>query len=301
MTVLDDVAAVVKDVSARVGPSVVSVGRAGCGVVIGPSLVATNAHNVRSEEVDVRFSDGRTATGHLAAADVDADLAVISVDTAEAPQVEWASDVPPVGTVVAALANPHGSGLRVTIGTVSSVDREFRGPRGRRIPGSVEHTAPLARGSSGGPLVDATGRVVALNTHRLGEGFYAGLPADESFVSRLSALARGEAPQRVRLGIAIAPTHVARRLRAAVGLEPREGLLVRGVESGGPADRAGIRKGDLIVSVGGSNVTSHDVLSEAVDAAGASGSVELGVVRGTEELSIVVGLGTETAGQEGTA
>lgn len=300
MTLLDEVATRIKDVSSKVGPSVVSVGR-GSGVVIGPSLVATNAHNLRSDEVEVTFADGRRATGHLAAADVDADLAVMSVDTGEAPRVVWASEGARVGDVVTAVANPHGSGLRVTLGTVSAVDAEFRGPRGRRIPGSVEHTAPLARGSSGGPLVDGTGAVVALNTHRLGDGFYAGLPTDEAFVNRLSALARGEAPSRPRLGIAIAPAHAARRLRAAVGLDPRDGLLVRAVESDGPAGRAGIRKGDLIVSAGGRATRGFDDLLEATEASAERGSLDLAIVRGSEELSVSVGLDPGSPAHQGSA
>jgi len=139
--------------------------------------------------------------------------------------------------------------------------------------------------------------VVAINTHRLGEGFYLGLPADESLRDRLAALSRGEAPARVRLGVAIAPPHVARRLRAAVGLEPRDGLLVRAVEDGGPAERAGVRAGDLIVAIapgGGGEETvlsTPDELHDALDAAGPGASVQLRILRGGDETSVVVGLG----------
>ncbi|HZT65055.1 MAG TPA: trypsin-like peptidase domain-containing protein [Acidimicrobiales bacterium] len=301
MTVLEDFSAALRDVAARVGPAVVSVGRAGTGVVVGPGLVATNAHNLRAEETDVVFADGRRATARVAAADLDGDLAVLSTDTGDVPAIEWATDAPQVGSVVAALASPPGSGLRVTIGTVSAVGRPFRGPRGRRIAGSIEHTAPLARGSSGGPLVDGSGRVVGINTHRLGDGFYLALPAGDDLASRLEGLARGEAPARARLGVAVAPPHVAHRLRSAVGLEPRDGLLVRAVEQGGPADRAGIRPGDLIVSVGGTAVAGPDDLHAALDTAGPTGSVEVKVVRGSEDITLSVGLGPTATGAQGTA
>ena len=89
-----------------------------------------------------------------------------------------------------ALANPGGRGLRVTFGFVSGVERTFRGPRGRRITGSLEHTAPLLPGSSGGPVLTAAGQLLGINTNRLGEGFYLAIPADEALRGRVDALAQ---------------------------------------------------------------------------------------------------------------
>ena len=148
-----------------------------------------------------------------------------------------------IGRSVLALANPAGRGLRVTPGFVSSTARSFRGPRGRRIAGAIEHTAPLPRGSSGGPLVDTDGRLLGINSVRVDGGLILALPADEALRERVEALGRGEAPKRVRLGVAIAPPRVARRLRRAVGLPERDGVLVRAVEEGerrpiGPASSA---------------------------------------------------------------
>src|SRR5665811_164646 len=113
------------------------------------------------------------------------------------------------------------------------------------------------------------------NTQRLGEGFYLALPADESLRARIDALGRGESTVRPRLGIAVAPSHVARHLRRAVGLPDRDGVLVRGVEEGSPAEEAGIREGDLIVSAAGAPVTDPDVLHSAL-AKAAGGKIEIG-------------------------
>jgi serine protease Do len=284
----------------RVGPSVVGLGRGwglGSGVVIAEGQVLTNAHNLRRDEVAVSFPDGRREGGELAGADSDLDLAVISVDTGGAPAVGWEpGESPAIGTPVVALANPGGRGLRATLGFVSSEGRSFRGPRGRRIRGAIEHTAPLPRGSSGGPLVDSAGNLLGLNSLRLDGGLILALPATAAVKERALLLARGEAPAPHRLGVAVAPPRVARRLRRAVGLPERDGLLVRAVDDDGPAGRAGVERGDLIVAAGGREIDGVEALYTALDAVpAAGGEFELTVVRGTDERSVTV---TFAAAQE---
>jgi serine protease Do len=304
MSVLDELEQAVREVAERVGPSVVGIGRGrgrGSGIVLADGLVATNAHNIRGEETTVVFAGDRSAVGRVAGVDVDADLAVIAVDTGGAPAIVWPTDGPArVGAAVFALANPGGQ-LRTTFGLVSAVGRAFRGPRGRRIAGSIEHTAPLPRGSSGGPVVDRDGRLLGIDTNRLGDGFYLALPADAELRQRLDALGRGEATARPRLGVGIAPARVARQLRRAVGLPERDGLLVRVVEDGGPADRAGLRTGDLVVEAGGRPVTDADELYEVLDQVGEGQTLTLRVVRGTDELTVTVGFGESGAERVGSA
>jgi serine protease Do len=294
MTVLDEIQAGIARLAEEAGPSVVGIGQrwgVGSGIVLGEGRVLTNAHNVRGSHVSVTFADGRTAEGTVAGTDIDGDLAVIEVETGQAPALSWATDGPAVGTPVFGLANPGGRGLRVTFGFVSGVDRAFRGPRGVRITGSLEHTAPLLPGSSGGPVLNAAGQLLGINTNRLGEGFYLAIPADEALRSRVDALASGESVQPPQLGVAIAPGHVARRLRRAVGLPDAEGLLIREVSEESPAARAGLARGDLIVAAAGQPVRTTDDLFGALRAAAAGGSLELTVLRGTEERSVHVVLG----------
>src|SRR5215470_4460133 len=159
MTILDEIQAGIRQVAEGAGASVVGIGQrwgVGSGVVLGEGRVLTNAHNVRGNQVTVTFADGHTAEGTVAGHDIDGDLAVIEVDTGDAPALAWADGASAaIGAPVFALSNPGGRGLRVTFGFVSGVDRAFRGPRGRRITGSLEHTAPLLPGSSGGPVLDA--------------------------------------------------------------------------------------------------------------------------------------------------
>jgi len=290
MSVIEELQSAIATVAERAGPGIVGIGRGnrGSGIVIADGKVLTNAHNLRGDEVTVTFADGRRTRGTVSGVDGDGDLAVVDVDTAGATAPTWAGgESPAVGTAVFGAAASHGGGTRVTFGLVSATARSFRGPGGRRISGSIEHTAPLAPGSSGGALLDAAGALVGINTNRIGEGFYLALPADAALKERIDSLARGESPAPTRLGVAVAPAHVARRMRRAVGLPERAGVLVRGVEDGSLAEAAGIDGGDLIVSAGGHAIADADDVFEALGTLQVP--FELVLVRGTEERAVSIG------------
>jgi len=304
MGVLEELESATAGVADRVGPAVVGIGHGwgqGSGVVVADGVVLTNAHNVSDPGVTLIFSDGRTVQGQVSGHDIDGDLATVAVDTSGITPVEWADSPARPGAAVFALANPGGRGLRVTLGSVAAVNRTFRGPRGRRVTGTVEHTAPMVKGSSGGPLVDASGRLVGLNTNRLGEGFYAAIPAGEDLRRRVDALSRGESPVRPHLGVGLVPGRAARHIRRAAGLPDRDGVLIQEVEDGSPAAHAGLRRGDLIVAAAGSPVTTVDDLYQAVDGLGAGDALALSLVRGAEELSVSVSFAAGGAREEGTA
>jgi serine protease Do len=289
MTSLADIGREIGGIAETVGPSVVGIGnrwRGGSGVIIGENRILTNAHNLHGDEVTITFADGRSADATVVGVDADGDLAVLEASTEGAAALEFTEgEAPAVGGPVVALGNPNGHGPRVTFGFVSGTGRSFRGPRGRRVAGAVEHTAPLMPGSSGGPVVDLNGRLLGINTNRIGHGFYLAIAADGALRDRVGALGRGESPQRRRLGVGLAPAHVARRLRHAVGLPERDGLLVREVEDDSPAAKAGIAEGDLLVAIGGAAITSGDDL---FDALAGTGPIELTLVRGAEERTVTV-------------
>jgi len=295
MVALEDLQSTVGRVAEQVGSSVVGIGHrwaVGSGVVVASGKVLTNAHNLRRDEVTVTFNDGRTATAKAAGVDVDGDLAVLEVDTGSAPAIAWdgTTNGTGIGLPVFALSNPGGRGLRVTFGLVSGTERSFTGPRGRRITGSLEHTAPLLPGSSGGPTVDSEGRFLGLNTNRLGEGFYLAIPADAELKGRVDGLGSGESPGHPRLGIGIAPSEVAKGLRRAVGLPETDGLLVRQVEEGGPAATAGVQEGDLIVEAGERSLAEAEDLYEVLGGAAVGDDIVLKLLRGAEERSVTVTL-----------
>jgi serine protease Do len=283
--VLEELSSTIGGIAEQIGPSVVGIGRGwgvGSGVVVADGRVLTNAHNLRRDETTVRFADGRSERGRVAGADTDGDLAVIEVDTGDAPALAWGDpEAAVIGTPVFALANPGGRGLRVTFGTVSSANRSFRGPRGRRIQGAIEHTATLPRGSSGGPLVDGDGRLLGVNSIRLDGNLILALAADASARSRVDRLAAGEELKRPTLGIAVAPPHVARKLRRAVGLPDQAGVLVRGVKDDSPAEKAGVERGDLIIEAGGNTIEDLDDLYNVLDTT--TDTLTIKTLRGTEE------------------
>jgi serine protease Do len=249
----------VTEIAAQVGPSVVGLGRGwgrGSGVVVAPGRVVTNAHVLRGPDVAVTVGGGAVVHGRVVGADARADLAVIEADTGDAPAVPWAEGLPGIGTLVFALADPGGRGLRVTQGHVAAV------------PGrAIEHTAPVPRGGSGSPLVDGDGALLGLNTARVEGGFVLALPA-RVIRARVDALARGETMERPRLGVALG-----------------RGMVVRAIKDASPAAVAGIAVGDRFVAVDDRPLRAVDDLLDALEA---GGPFTLTVVRGTEQRDVSV-------------
>jgi serine protease Do len=276
--------------AAAAGPAVVGIGpgwRGGSGVVVAEGRVLTAAHNLRRERAGVVFADGRRERAEILGVDRDLDLAVLGVDTGGITPLEPGAALGGLGSVVVGLARPGGRALRVTHGFVSTDQREVRGPRGRRVP-AIEHTAPLPRGSSGGPLLDAEGQLVGINVIRLDGGLIVAVDT-VALADEIARLGRGEAPTRRRLGIAVAPPHVARRMRRSVGLPDATGLLVRAVEPESPAARAGLERGDLLVELDGKPLERIDDLYAVLDAN--AEAIDLKALRGSDERSVRIGFG----------
>src|SRR5438105_204625 len=285
---------VIRSLVARAAPGVVGLAdgaSGGSGFVVQQDRVLTLARNLRREQVSISFFDGEHQSGRVLATDPDLGIAMLEVATGERPLASWPDEpaAPEMGVPVYALADPGGRGLRVTAGTVASAPQSLRGPRGRMLEGLIEHTAPLPRGSGGGPLLDEAGRLLGINAVRLAHGFILALPGAR-VRARLADLTAGRSRTPTRLGVAVVPPRIARRLRRAVGLPELDGVLVRAVEPGSAADRAGVQRGDLIVALDGRVVDSLDALFGALDAVPLAQPVPLGIVRGVEERDVQVSL-----------
>lgn len=304
MQLLEQIQPTVAGIAERVGPTVVGLpGRrrpGGCGVVIARDTVLTVVHALPGAQpavVDVAFGDGRRAEGRVGGQDADLGIAIVHVETGDAAPLDLAAagSAPGLGAPVLALADPGGRGLRVTFGLVTAAEAGFRGPRGRRIAGAIEHSAPLPRGSSGGPLVDLEGRLLGLNSVRRDGGLILAVPADAQLRERAAGLAGGQSVAPRRLGVAVAPPALARRMRRAVGLPEREGLLVHAVEDASPAASAGLQRGDLLVAAQGRDLgAGTEQLYAALDALETGGTLTLRVVRGTDERDVAVDFGAPT-------
>jgi serine protease Do len=280
------------DLAERLAPSVVGLPR-GSGVVVAPGVVATLARNVPDDGDDALtvVTTAGPAPARIAGRDATADLAVLRFDEDPGlPALDWTpADAPAlrIGTPVHAFGDPDGRGLRATTGAVAAAPYAVRGPGGRLVEGVIEHTAPLPRGAGGGPLVDGDGRVLGLNAVRLPGGLILAWPA-ATLAERAAALAAGRQTAPPRIGVALASPRQARRLRAAVGLDAVDGLLVRDVAADSPAAAAGLRRGDVLLAAGDTPLTRPDAMFEAIDAAGPS--LALRVLRGSDEQTITITL-----------
>jgi S1-C subfamily serine protease len=289
MTVIEELTDLVRTANEAASAAVVTIGSRGrgSGFVVAPGKVLTNAHNLRDRTTQVRFADGRAVQATVTGSDLDGDLVVLDVDTADIAPLTWAAEAPTTGDVVVTVtAGRHRR--RVTWGQVTATETGFEGPRGRPITGALEHSAPCAPGSSGAPVLDREGHVVGINTHRLEYGFYLARSVDSALRDVVDGMAGGRTFEPARLGVAVAPPNVAARLRAAVGLTGRDGLLVREVADGSPAANAGIIRGDLLVRAGDRELRTTDDLFAVLGAISTGDQLVLGVVRGVEELDVTV-------------
>src|SRR5881398_1792636 len=277
---LDAYSRAVTGAAERVGPAVVSVevrhkverrGRParevpgkGSGFVFTPDgFVLTNSHVVQdATRIEVAFADGRPVAAALVGDDPDTDLAVIRVPPVSLTVAEFGDSAAlRVGQLVIAIGNPLGFQSTVTAGVVSALGRSFRSVGGRLIDDVIQTDAALNPGNSGGPLVDARGRVVGVNTAVIlpaqGICFAVGINTAK-FVA--AQLIRHGKIRRGRIGVAGQNVPLLRLAVRAHALEGKSGVLVTGIESNSPAERAGVKAGDIIVGFDGKPVTGIDDL-----------------------------------------
>jgi S1-C subfamily serine protease len=292
---LDAYSHAVMTVVQRVSPSVVQVadGRGGgSGVIIAPDgYVLTNAHVVeRSDRAKVGLADGRTADARIVGRDPASDLAVLRIHADRLVAAELGdSDALRVGQLVIAIGNPLGFQSTVTTGVVSALGRSLNARDGRLIENVIQTDAALNPGNSGGPLVDTRGRVVGINTAVLAsaQGICFAIPSSTASTVA-AALIRDGHVRRAHLGVSAAPTPIGRALAAHLGLAVSEGIRVVEVAAGSPAERGGIRAGDILAFLGGSALPTLSALQRVLTADRIGAPLAVVVIRRGERLELSV-------------
>jgi S1-C subfamily serine protease len=293
-SVVDDVGPAVVSLQVKAAGRVLRREGAGSGVVVTPDgYLLTNSHVVNGAgdraELRVRTAAGEVVPGHIVGDDPATDLAVVKIDPSAARSATFhgGARLRP-GQLVVAIGNPLGFESTVSTGVISALGRTLRGKGGRLIDGVVQHTAPLNPGNSGGPLLDARGRVVGINTAIIarsqGLGFAVGAETAAWVLSQILSSGR---VRRVWLGVGGASRPLDRRLARHFDLG-ETAVEVMSVEPRSPASRAGLVDGDLVVGFAGAAIASVDDLHRRLRTAAAGATVVLDVIRRGGRIAVSI-------------
>jgi S1-C subfamily serine protease len=262
----------------------------GSGFLFAPDgFILTNSHVVHGAgRIEVSLLDGRRFRAQNVGDDPGTDLAVIRIDTPNLPAVRLGdSQKVRVGQLVVAIGNPYGFQCTVTAGVVSALGRSLRSRSGRLIDNVIQTDAALNPGNSGGPLVTSRGEVIGVNTAVIsaaqGICFAIGINTAKFVVSRLLKYGR---VRRSYIGVGGQNIPLLRRVIRFHGLSVGSGVLIESIEPESPAMRAGLRKGDIIVGFGGTEVPDIDELHKLLTEDTVGTTFSLAILRGAEKLHV---------------
>ncbi|UXU88210.1 Do family serine endopeptidase [Burkholderia sp. S-53] len=266
----------------------------GSGVIVSPEgYILTNQHVVDgADQIEVALADGRTATAKVIGSDPETDLAVLKINMTNLPTITLGrSDQSRVGDVVLAIGNPFGVGQTVTMGIISALGRNHLGIN--TFENFIQTDAPINPGNSGGALVDVNGNLLGINTAiysrsggSLGIGF--AIPVSTARTVLESIITTGSV---TRGWIGVEPQDVTPEIAESFGLQQKSGAIVAGVLQGGPADKAGIKPGDILVTVNGEDITDTTKLLNVVAQIKPGTSTKVHVVRKGKEFDVNVVIG----------
>ncbi|MBN3815626.1 Do family serine endopeptidase [Paraburkholderia sp. Se-20369] len=266
----------------------------GSGVIVSPEgYILTNQHVVDgADQIEVALADGRTATAKVIGSDPETDLAVLKINMTDLPTITLGrSDQSRVGDVVLAIGNPFGVGQTVTMGIISALGRNHLGIN--TFENFIQTDAPINPGNSGGALVDVNGNLLGINTAiysrsggSLGIGF--AIPVSTARTVLESIITTGSV---TRGWIGVEPQDVTPEIAESFGLQQKSGAIVAGVLQSGPADKAGIKPGDILVSVNGEEITDTTKLLNVVAQIKPGATAKVHVVRKGKEFDVNVVIG----------
>jgi S1-C subfamily serine protease len=267
-------------------------GGSGSGFIISPDgLLLTNSHVVHgASRIEVTLSDGRTPDAHLVGEDPETDLAVLRVYAPNLQAVRLGeSRLVRVGQLAIAIGNPYGFQCTVTAGVVSALGRSLRASSGRLMDDVIQTDAALNPGNSGGPLVNSRGEVVGVNTAVIlpAQGICFAIAIDTAkYVA--GWLIKDGRIRRSYIGVGGQSVPLHRRVVRYHQLPVQGGLLVVSVEPDSPAQRAGLREGDVLVEFDGKPVSGIDTLHKMLTEAVIGKACPITVIRQTEKLPLVI-------------
>lgn len=249
--------------------------------------IVTAHHVVKSDNVTVHLPQGRTVAATLVGRDPTTDLALLRAEADGLQAAAWEDGQVQVGNLVLALARP-GRTVQATLGVVSALGGSWRTGAGGEIDRYLQTDVLMYPGFSGGPLVNAAGQFVGINSSALRRGASLTIPA--TTVRRVAAalLAHGRV-QRGYLGVSTQPVRLPPSLRDEIGQET--GLLIVAVESDSPAEAGGLVLGDTIVGLDGETVRHHDDLVGLLSGERVGQKVPLAIVRGGKRQTVNVTIG----------
>jgi serine protease DegQ len=266
----------------------------GSGVVVSPEgYVLTNNHVVETaDEIEVAFADGRKAVAKLVGTDPETDLAVIKINMKELPAITLGNvDQAMVGDVVLAIGNPFGVGQTVTMGIISALGRNHLGIN--TFENFIQTDAAINPGNSGGALIDTNGNLLGINTAiysrsggSLGIGF--AIPVTTVKDVMESIIATG---QKVRGWIGVEPQDITPELAESFGLTRKSGAIIAGVLKGGPADKAGMRPGDILLAVEGKAINDTTEMLNIIAQLKPGNKAKMTVLRRNQESNVEVVVG----------
>jgi len=290
--VSEDLARVAEDVGRAVVALQPAEAHTASGVVWQKGVVVAANHAARGDEVAVLLSGGKSAVARIKGRDPDADLAIFSLEGDEETRVATLGDAKQlhVGHLVLALARTRRGNLTASSGIISGLMEEWQTWQGGQIDRFIRPDLTLYRGYSGGPLVNANGEVVGINTAGLRRGTPITIPS--STVTRVvtELLAKGHV-ERPYLGVALQPVALPEEMRTKLNLGGRYGLLLAHVESDGPAAAAGLMLGDIVVEIGGKPIVQKHGLRWLLGKEKVGERVPVGIVRSGEKREVSVTLG----------
>lgn len=259
------------------------------GIACSEELILTADHVVEREEgITVTLNDGTEISATLAGRDPGTDLALLRLDRADAKPAETAGE-PKIGQLVLALGRPSTEGIEASLGVVSAISGPVRTPRGVIDSYIRTDTTPFP-GFSGGPLVDAEGRVIGLNTSGFGRGSSLTIPAELAW-KIADQLAKHGSIKRGYLGIRSQAVEVPVAGQKALKREQATGLLVLSVEKKSPAEASSLMVGDILVGIDGHPVSDHDALFARLSGDVVGKSIPVEILRGGQPQILQVKIG----------